>query len=250
MVVHTHLTVYCFDFVLLKLILLYGFMRLFPKFPAFLNRFNTNCKHLHNRNSTKMQSSLKMKLETQSQSEPKKPHWALGLTKTIKDHKYIVKSDDKATIIKDMFPKARFHYLVIPKKKISNPKSCTPEHLPLLEHMEAMAREYVESNHPEVNFNVGYHAQSSMHLLHLHVISDDMDSPCVKTKKHWNSFTTEYFVKSDEFIENLKKCGKVVLPSKEKCKEYVGMPLKCHKCDFMPKNMPHLKKHIIIHLKK
>ena len=31
---------------------------------------------------------------------------------------------------------------------------------------------------------------------HLHVISQDFDSPSLKNKKHWNSFTTPYFVDS------------------------------------------------------
>jgi len=28
----------------------------------------------------------------------------------------------------------------------------------------------------------------------MHAISQDFDSGCLKTKKHWNSFTTDYFV--------------------------------------------------------
>lgn len=32
--------------------------------------------------------------------------------------------------------------------------------------------------------------------VHLHVISQDFDSPCLKNKKHWNSFTTDYFIDS------------------------------------------------------
>ena len=32
--------------------------------------------------------------------------------------------------------------------------------------------------------------------VHMHVISDDFISPCLKTKKHWNSFTTGYFIHS------------------------------------------------------
>lgn len=32
--------------------------------------------------------------------------------------------------------------------------------------------------------------------VHLHVISQDFDSPCLKNKKHWNSFTTDYFMES------------------------------------------------------
>lgn len=39
--------------------------------------------------------------------------------------------------------------------------------------------------------------------VHLHVISQDFDSPCLKNKKHWNSFTTDYFVESQgEWKEN------------------------------------------------
>lgn len=32
--------------------------------------------------------------------------------------------------------------------------------------------------------------------VHLHVISQDFDSPSLKNKKHWNSFTTDYFMDS------------------------------------------------------
>lgn len=33
--------------------------------------------------------------------------------------------------------------------------------------------------------------------LHMHVISQDFSSPFLKTKKHWNSFTTDYFVDAE-----------------------------------------------------
>lgn len=38
--------------------------------------------------------------------------------------------------------------------------------------------------------------------VHLHVISQDFDSPSLKNKKHWNSFTTDYFMESrgEKFI--------------------------------------------------
>ncbi|KAJ8935567.1 hypothetical protein NQ318_001561 [Aromia moschata] len=84
--------------------------------------------------------------------------------------------------------------------------------------------------------------------LHLHVISDDMNSVCLKTKKHWNSFNTEYFLDSADVLTNLKQNGKVILPSRDICKKFMNLPLKCHKCDYKPKNMPDLKKHILEHL--
>ena len=56
-------------------------------------------------------------------------------------------------------------------------------------------------------FRYGYHAVPSMGLLHLHAISQDFDSPSLKNKKHWNSFTTEYFVDSSRLIAMINKNG-------------------------------------------
>lgn len=36
----------------------------------------------------------------------------------------------------------------------------------------------------------GYHAIPSLQPLHIHIISQDFDSPALKKKQHWNSFTT------------------------------------------------------------
>ena len=36
-----------------------------------------------------------------------------------------------------------------------------------------------------------------MAQIHLHVISQDFDSPSLKTKKHWNSYNTKYFIDSE-----------------------------------------------------
>ena len=41
---------------------------------------------------------------------------------------------------------------------------------------------------------IGFHAKPSMDHLHLHVISSDFVSSCLKTKKHWNSFNTKHFL--------------------------------------------------------
>lgn len=40
--------------------------------------------------------------------------------------------------------------------------------------------------------------------VHLHVISQDFDSPCLKNKKHWNSFTTDYFIESQGKRESMQ----------------------------------------------
>lgn len=55
--------------------------------------------------------------------EAKKGYWASGLLKSINDKRYIVEKDDLVTIIKDMYPKAKYHYLVLPNETISNLKA-------------------------------------------------------------------------------------------------------------------------------
>lgn len=45
-------------------------------------------------------------------------------------------------------------------------------------------------------FNRLFPSPLSTSHVHLHVISQDFDSPCLKNKKHWNSFNTEYFLES------------------------------------------------------
>ena len=46
--------------------------------------------------------------------------------------------------------------------------------------------------------------------VHLHVISQDFNSPCLKTKKHWNSFTTEYFIDSSGECHKTARCHQTV----------------------------------------
>lgn len=124
-------------------------------------------------------------------------HWAMGLLKTMEDPKHIVSSDDLVTVIKDVYPKAEFHYLILPKEDVSSLKGIKNDHLRLLNHMEATAKRLIkEERHECRTFKIGYHAEASMFRLHLHVISDDMNSPSVKTKKHWNSFNTDFFLNS------------------------------------------------------
>lgn len=46
---------------------------------------------------------------------------------------------------------------------------------------------------------VGVHAKPSMNHLHVHVVSRDMHSERMKHRKHYNSFTTEFFVPLEDF---------------------------------------------------
>jgi len=46
---------------------------------------------------------------------------------------------------------------------------------------------------------VGVHAHPSMNHLHVHVLSRDRWSECLKHRKHYNSFNTEFFVPLEAF---------------------------------------------------
>ncbi|KAK2602069.1 hypothetical protein N8I77_008636 [Diaporthe amygdali] len=46
---------------------------------------------------------------------------------------------------------------------------------------------------------VGVHAHPSMNHLHVHVVSRDMHSDRMKVRKHYNSFTTDFFVPLADF---------------------------------------------------
>ncbi|KAK5639819.1 hypothetical protein RI129_010630 [Pyrocoelia pectoralis] len=183
-------------------------------------------------------------------SKKRKPtnYWALGLLDTMKDPESIVMEDNLVVIIKDKYPKAEYHYLILPKEDISNLKQVDKEHVSLLEHMHQVALDLSkDDSHKHKNFKIGYHAEPSMVRLHLHLISDDMISSCLKTKKHWNSYNSSFFIDSTDICKELAIEGVIKLPTSEVCKQLLNTALKCHKCDFVPKHMPNLKDHLSSH---
>lgn len=215
--------------------------------------------------SKRPKSNLNEKCDGPSPKKSNLGPWANGLLKSMENPELVVKRDDLVTVIKDAYPKAEFHYLILPKQNISSLKSINKENLHLLKYMDKIGKEIIsEEKHNNKGFKMGYHAQPSMARLHLHVISNDMNSPCLKTKKHWNSFTTDFFLESKgkksilidqnlyfdilDVIDSCELNGKVIIPSAERCKKLMDSPLKCHKCQFTPKNIPDLKKHILGHL--
>jgi aprataxin len=53
-----------------------------------------------------------------------------------------------------------------------------------------------------------------------------------------------------EVISEVETQGKITPMTNDKAKKLMETPLKCHKCSFLAKNMPTLKSHILVHLKK
>lgn len=180
------------------------------------------------------------------------PPWSTKLLDSMKDPAMIVQSDDLMVTIKDAYPKARHHYLVLPKENIPHLRALGRLHVPLLENMLAngrkLAEEVKDKEGKRATFRYGYHASPSMTRLHMHVVSQDLDSPCLKNKKHWNSFTSGFFLDAERVISILQEEGKVELDVKGVYEPMLKSPLKCHVCHKELQNMPKLKEHIKLHL--
>ncbi|WEW61265.1 aprataxin-like protein [Emydomyces testavorans] len=71
----------------------------------------------------------------------------------------------------------------------------------------------------------GVHAHPSMNHLHIHVLSKDRYSPCLKHRKHYNSFATPFFVPIDDLPLDPYDARRH--PGRE---GYLQRDLKCWKC--------------------
>lgn len=73
-----------------------------------------------------------------------------GLLDSMKDPDLKVKEDDKIVVIKDKFPKAKYHYLILPRIDIPSIWHVTKEHQSLLMHMhetaENLTKQYGQSD--------------------------------------------------------------------------------------------------------
>ncbi|XP_036892024.1 aprataxin isoform X5 [Sturnira hondurensis] len=174
-------------------------------------------------------------------------HWSQGLKISMQDPKMQVYKDEQVVVIKDKYPKARHHWLVLPWASISSLKAVTREHLELLKHMHAVGEKVIAdvAESSKLRFRLGYHAIPSMSHVHLHVISQDFDSPCLKNKKHWNSFNTEYFLESQAVIAMVQEAGRVTV--RDGMPELLKLPLRCHECQQLLPSIPQLKEHLRKH---
>ncbi|XP_016078498.1 PREDICTED: aprataxin isoform X3 [Miniopterus natalensis] len=189
-----------------------------------------------------------------TEESPKKEslgHWSQGLKISMQDPKMQVYKDEQVVVIKDKYPKARHHWLVLPWASISSLKAVTMEHLELLKHMHAVGEKVIAdvAGPSKLRFRLGYHAIPSMSShVHLHVISQDFDSPCLKNKKHWNSFNTEYFLESQAVIKMIQDAGRVTVQGG--MPELLKLPLRCHECQQLLPSIPQLKEHLRKHWPK
>ncbi len=203
----------------------------------------------------------------------------------------------KYSLIYDKYPKARIHLLIVINEHFIDAKTVktlNTDHILQLSEIHQFAKKLCEEietidvpsssssdflstpNQTILNtasrillhnklgtsrLKLGFHAIPSLYPLHIHVISDDMESETMKNKKHWNSFTTSFFVELD-FVMNLlrdhaqaydasRQTFLDLLPydnrhlyDDEQLEALLKEELRCHKCKVEFRTIPQLKGHL------
>lgn len=215
-------------------------------------------------------SSSKQNAKHSDKKAPSAPF--LSLESSMKDPTVQVFKNERYVCIKDKYPKAKVHLLLIPfANVISNEATKNllkvqdliklPNAVDILKEMKSLTENIIQEKFPDKvnksNVLYGFHAVQSMQPLHMHIISNDFQSDCLKNKKHWNSFTTKYFVKLNDLLDHLENVlkndyfvtDKFNLNKPQVLKNYLDSDLKCHICNAAQNNMPNLKRHLLTHSK-
>jgi aprataxin len=146
----------------------------------------------------------------------------------------VISHSENFVLIRDLFPKATVHLLLLPRnpaKYLLHPHEAFADPVFLDQCKQAAATaaqlaakelqrllgEYSVLDKPRLQalengdesvppgrdwlgeLRVGVHAHPSMTHLHVHIISRDMYSECVKHRKHYNSFNTDFFIPLEDF---------------------------------------------------
>ncbi|QIW95310.1 hypothetical protein AMS68_000828 [Peltaster fructicola] len=148
----------------------------------------------------------------------------------------VVYYNDKFVVINDLYPKASVHLLILPRDRSKNylePQVAFDDSDFLAECQKELVkvrkivadelrrrfgefsksdREYfkaIEAEEPPSSLPAGrdwskdvisgIHANPSMNHVHIHVLSRDMVSECMKKTNHYFSFTTDFLVDLDQF---------------------------------------------------
>ncbi|CAK9075699.1 unnamed protein product [Durusdinium trenchii] len=164
---------------------------------------------------------------------------------------HVVHITEEFVTIHDGYPKAAVHLLVLPRRvRIAALEKLTHEHLPLLMRLSAYVAwlmEQVEGKpgDPGVGWTHGLHSVPSLRQLHVHVLSMDFESPCMKKAKHFSSFLPPFLVSLDTVVARMQEGGFSHRSLQELEDAMNKRRLCCHRCgvDF-GRGFAELKRHL------
>ncbi|THU86401.1 HIT-like protein [Dendrothele bispora CBS 962.96] len=173
--------------------------------------------------------------------------------------------------IYDAYPKAKFHFLILPRVKpqselslkdldslkslLAGDKTRAKQVIEALNEDAMILRKEIEDEMMKLygfkwSIYIGFHGAPSMHHLHLHVLSSDLCSSKLKNKKHFNSFHPKlgFFLHIDDVLSWFEADpAYFTRMAALEVREYEALLKKdlfCWKCDSVMKNMPILKAHL------
>jgi aprataxin len=147
------------------------------------------------------------------------------------DASLFVHVSSECVVIRDKYPKAFMHLLAIPRPgflNVETPMQLREAHIPKLERLLSVAKTVgrgelerllearggsgggsAASSASDIlpsmrKLRIGLHAVPSLRPLHIHIITDDMCSPWTKTKKHYLTFASAFFLHLEEAISSLR----------------------------------------------
>lgn len=90
--------------------------------------------------------------------------WSYGLIKVVNEKKNILLQSQTLAVIRDSFPKATFHFLVIPfDDDLDTIYDLNDSHVDLIDEFELLGINVVEATgNKKENFKFGFHAKPSM----------------------------------------------------------------------------------------
>jgi histidine triad (HIT) family protein len=107
--------------------------------------------------------------------------------------------DETCICFRDIYPAARFHALVVPRKRFRSWKELMPSDLPLLRHMMQVARKVAEEQavtNPRFSFQTP--PFNTVFQLHLHIMSQPLTEKGIRQKSMESSWAV-----TPEYVEQL-----------------------------------------------
>eukprot|EP00927_Polykrikos_kofoidii_P041778 TRINITY_DN35628_c0_g1_i1.p1 TRINITY_DN35628_c0_g1~~TRINITY_DN35628_c0_g1_i1.p1 ORF type:complete len:380 (-),score=41.94 TRINITY_DN35628_c0_g1_i1:11-1150(-) len=120
--------------------------------------------------------------------------------------RYVVHKTDEFVVLQDGYPKANVHLLVLPRERVAGIRDLSGVHLPMLRKLAAYTAWVIHgiSEMSDLGWACGLHSVPSLRQLHVHVLSRDFNSPCMKNAKHYNSFQAPFLVALDDVVRALQ----------------------------------------------
>jgi aprataxin len=162
--------------------------------------------------SVKYITKRRRKNRNRNRNQNRKPK-NLSLENSMNDELMQLFKDEEVVCIRDKFPKAIFHALLIPissseENNFMNLEQVlkSPDCFNFFMKLKYYALRIIDlltNSIDKTNLQYRFHAIQTFRPLHMHIISKDFFSVLLDSQKKWNSFNTSYFIHLDDFIRHL-----------------------------------------------